>query len=91
MAQSTHETRNPAEVSAKVQACMVLELDYTLDCFTADDGEKAYRLQIPELNLEKLFATSSPSTPKIVPIKQRAQQKRVSIADLAKKLSGEEN
>lgn len=71
MARSLHETRNPMEVSAKVQACMVLELDYKLNCFTADDGEKAFTLEIPELAMDRIFNPVSkqiakPKTPKVI-------------------------
>lgn len=75
MAQSHYDMRNPMEVSARIQACEIMELDYTVTRYTADDGEQAYRMDIPELAMENMFKPS----PVIKVPESRAQEEQISV------------
>ena len=82
MSKSLHETRNPMEISAKVNACMVLELDYKLERYTADDGEQAFRLEIPELNVMGKLMDGPPQIMPTQPKINTRKQERPSLKSL---------
>lgn len=78
MAKSLHETRNPMEVTAKVNACEILDLDYTLSRFTADDGESTFKLEIPELGMERLLAPRQQAAH----VQAKPKSQRLTIKDM---------